>query len=82
MNRGWVPGQYRDATKRLLGQIEGTQEITGVIRLSEKRPTFVPKNKPKQNIWYYRYVYLFVYLRKKIMALRKIRQYWIIEISN
>ncbi|XP_033209280.1 surfeit locus protein 1 isoform X2 [Belonocnema kinseyi] len=54
VNRGWVPGQYRDATKRLLGQIEGVHEITGVIRLSEKRPTFVPKNKPKENIWYYR----------------------------
>ncbi|XP_051157672.1 extracellular sulfatase SULF-1 homolog isoform X1 [Leptopilina boulardi] len=54
INRGWVPEKYKNSSNRQSSQIEDVQEITGILRLSEKRPTFVPENKLNDNMLYYR----------------------------
>lgn len=54
INRGWVPEHYKSPSRRPSSQIEGVQEITGILRLSEKKPTFVPENKLSDNMLYYR----------------------------
>jgi len=56
VNRGWVPADYKNHNTRRAGQIEGEVEVIGVVRLSEKRAPFTPKNQPP--IWFYRYVLL------------------------
>ncbi|XP_043472386.1 surfeit locus protein 1 [Leptopilina heterotoma] len=56
INRGWVPEQYKSPSKRPSSQIKGVQEVTGILRLSEKKPTFVPENKLSDNMLYYRNV--------------------------
>ena len=61
VNRGWIPEKYKESSTGILDQIKDVQELTGVIRLTEKRPLFVPKNKPNENIWFYRYVLLFTF---------------------
>lgn len=36
------------------GQVVGEQTLNGIVRLTEKRPPFVTKNKPEANQWFYR----------------------------
>lgn len=52
VNRGWVPVNHKNPNTRKAGQVEGEVEIIGVVRLSEKRAPFTPKNQP--NAWFYR----------------------------
>ncbi|XP_043250160.1 surfeit locus protein 1 isoform X1 [Colletes gigas] len=54
INRGWIPRTHKSPVKRQEGQIEGEVEITGILRLNEKRPPFVPKHTTKDDMWYYR----------------------------
>lgn len=54
VNRGWVPVNMKSAEDRKEGQIEGNLELVGIIRLTENRPQFMPKNIPSRNQWLYR----------------------------
>ncbi|XP_049809373.1 surfeit locus protein 1 [Schistocerca nitens] len=52
VNRGWVSSKQKNPGAREAGQIEGELELTGLVRLSEKRAPFMPANKP--DAWFYR----------------------------
>lgn len=54
VNRGWVPRAEKNPNKRQQGQVEGTIELTGVVRLQENRPQFVKPNIPEDGVWLYR----------------------------
>ncbi|XP_316569.4 SURF1-like protein [Anopheles gambiae] len=45
INRGWVPKRYLDPATRPEGQVTGTVELQGVVRLPENRPQFTPKQR-------------------------------------
>ncbi|XP_001606172.1 surfeit locus protein 1 [Nasonia vitripennis] len=57
VNRGWLPNKYKNPEERKNCRVEGTVEITGINRLTEKRPQFVPKNEPEKGSWHYRDVH-------------------------
>ncbi|XP_006624467.1 surfeit locus protein 1 [Apis dorsata] len=54
VNRGWIPKSFKHSSKKEENQIKGETEIIGILRISERRPPFVPKNRPYNNMWYYR----------------------------
>uniref|UniRef100_A0A6V7HL48 SURF1-like protein n=1 Tax=Bracon brevicornis TaxID=1563983 RepID=A0A6V7HL48_9HYME len=54
VNRGWVRGKRGRMTEKDLAHVPGEMEITGVVRLNETRPVFMPKNTPKSKLWVYR----------------------------
>uniref|UniRef100_A0A8C3Q1J3 SURF1-like protein n=1 Tax=Chrysolophus pictus TaxID=9089 RepID=A0A8C3Q1J3_CHRPC len=54
VNRGFVPKKKLKPETRLKGQIEEEIDLTGVVRLSEKRKPFVPENNIEKNRWHYR----------------------------
>ncbi|KAF2364202.1 Surfeit locus 1/Shy1 [Trinorchestia longiramus] len=54
VNRGWVPKKLKDPNTRLDGQVEGEQELTGVVRLGERRTPFMPKSTGKSSFFLYR----------------------------
>ncbi|XP_053623784.1 surfeit locus protein 1 [Plodia interpunctella] len=54
VNRGWVPQRYRSKEKRQASLVSGPVELVGVVRLTEKRAPFMPKNKPESGSWYSR----------------------------
>lgn len=54
MNRGWVPKSLRPKEKRQPSMVEGDVELTGVVRLTESRRPFMPKNHPEKGSWFYR----------------------------
>ncbi|XP_053989093.1 surfeit locus protein 1 [Hylaeus volcanicus] len=54
VNRGWVPRTHKSLAKRQEYQIKGEVEITGILRLNEHRPPFVPKHRTDTDIWSYR----------------------------
>lgn len=56
VNRGFVPYDLKDASKRPQGQVEGEVTVTGLARnpLAEKPSTLVPDNDPAKNIFYWK----------------------------
>ncbi|RVE49245.1 hypothetical protein evm_006137 [Chilo suppressalis] len=54
INRGWVPTKLKPKGKREASMIKGEVELVGVVRLSEKRAPFMPKNNPEKGAWYCR----------------------------
>lgn len=54
INRGWIPQSLRPKEKRQASMIKGEVELTGVVRLTEVRSPFMPKNNPEKNSWLYR----------------------------
>lgn len=56
VNRGFVPDERREPQTRIVGQVEGPQEVTGLARnpLQEKPNPFVPDNKPGENVFFWR----------------------------
>lgn len=54
MNRGWLPNKFKHAEERKACQKEGVVEITGINRITENRPQFIPKNEPAKGLWHYR----------------------------
>lgn len=54
VNRGWVPSKHKDPKKRNEEYTDDTVEITGIVRLPESRPVFVPNNVPENGFWFYR----------------------------
>jgi surfeit locus 1 family protein len=54
VNRGFVPGDRRDASARSDGQIAGETFVTGLLRLSEASSWILRRNDPEKNRWYRR----------------------------
>jgi len=54
VNRGYVPNDLRDSSKRAAGQLAGDVTVTGLLRHAEVQTAFVPDNDAKRNIWYWR----------------------------
>ncbi|XP_065161626.1 SURF1-like protein [Atheta coriaria] len=54
INRGWVPGRYKDPSTRPKGQVQGEVDVIGIVRLHENRPNFMPANKEAKDAWFYR----------------------------
>ncbi|CAH0716425.1 unnamed protein product, partial [Brenthis ino] len=51
INRGWIPTHMRPKERRQASLVEGEVELTGIVRLTEKRKPFMPKNNPEKNSW-------------------------------
>lgn len=49
----------RPKEKREPSYIKGEVELVGVVRLSEKRAPFMPKNNPEKGSWFSRYIHSF-----------------------
>lgn len=56
VNRGFVPYDLKDASKRPLGQVEGEVTVTGLARdpLVSKPSWVVPNNDPTRNVFYWK----------------------------
>jgi surfeit locus 1 family protein len=56
VNRGFVPFELKDPTKRAGGQIDGPVTVTGLARnpLAKKPSFLVPENDPVKNIYYWK----------------------------
>lgn len=53
INRGWIPRNQLNPNTRVKGQINGTVEVSGIVRLNENRPQFSPEHK-KNDLFLYR----------------------------
>lgn len=56
VNRGFVPFDSKEPSKRLAGQVSGTVTVSGLARerLTAKPSWFVPDNEPDKNIFYWK----------------------------
>lgn len=56
VNRGFVPYDLKDPSRRAEGQVEGEVTVTGLARnpLQEKPSSLVPDNDPAKNIFYWK----------------------------
>ena len=54
VNRGFVPEELKDPSKRPEGQVQGTVEVEGRLRLPRGKPAFyLPANQPERDFWLY-----------------------------
>lgn len=54
VNRGWIPKSQKHLIRQQKSEENDEIEITGILRLSETKPNFVPPNSPQSEAWYYR----------------------------
>jgi len=54
VNRGFVPDPLKSADKRASGQVQGPQEIVGLVRLPGRSGAFTPDNNIGKNLWFWR----------------------------
>lgn len=56
VNRGFIPYELKDVSKRAAGQVAGVVRITGLSRepLYEKPSALLPDNDPAKNIFYWK----------------------------
>ncbi|WP_062112160.1 SURF1 family protein [Aureimonas sp. AU40] len=54
VNRGFVPTERRDPASRPDGQVQGTQTIEGLLRLSEPGGRVLRANEPEADRWFSR----------------------------
>jgi surfeit locus 1 family protein len=54
VNRGYVPDDLLDPSKRPAGEPDGEVSVTGLVRLPERPGTFTPANEQQKNIWFWR----------------------------
>ncbi|MBB3946698.1 surfeit locus 1 family protein [Rhizobium skierniewicense] len=54
VNRGFVPTDKREPSTRPQGEVEGSVEITGLMRATETGGLFLRTNDPENNRWYSR----------------------------
>ncbi|HEV2595409.1 MAG TPA: SURF1 family protein [Sphingomicrobium sp.] len=54
VNRGFVPAELRSPQSRILGNVDGSVRITGLLRMSEPGGAFLHHNAPADNRWYSR----------------------------
>jgi surfeit locus 1 family protein len=55
INRGYIPAELKDATKREAGELTGPVKIAGLLRLPPggKPNWFLPDNRPDLNYWFW-----------------------------
>jgi surfeit locus 1 family protein len=54
INRGYVPSELKDPARREAGLLDGTVQVTGLLRMPRPRPNrFVPDNRPDLNYWFW-----------------------------
>jgi surfeit locus 1 family protein len=55
VNRGFIPAELKDPAKRAAGQIAGTVQVRGLLRLppAESPAWFLPDNQPDLNYWFW-----------------------------
>jgi surfeit locus 1 family protein len=54
VNRGFVPGDHRDAASRPAGQLAGPATVTGLLRITEPGGGFLRHDDPAHDRWYSR----------------------------
>jgi surfeit locus 1 family protein len=54
VDRGFVPDNLKDPSKRASGEIEGTTTVTGLVRAADTQGLFTPNNEPEANRWFWR----------------------------
>lgn len=52
INRGWVPVELKDPTKRPDPLPKGNVSVSGMIRFPEPAGYFTPANHPEKNFWF------------------------------
>ncbi len=67
VNRGFIPYEMRNPADRLKGQVEGIQELVGLVRIAEieKPNSFFPENNPDKREIYWRDIKLMTNLMGK-----------------
>jgi surfeit locus 1 family protein len=73
VNRGFVPGDLRDPTRRADSQPVGDVTVTGLVRAPETRGWFMPENQPGRNEWFVRDVAQMA----KARGLERVAPFWI-----
>lgn len=55
VNRGFIPLDLKERSKRAAGELSGTQRVVGLLRLAppEKPSFFLPDNRPDLNLWFW-----------------------------
>ena len=55
VNRGFIPLELKDRTKRAAGELSGVQRVVGLLRVppAEKPSFFLPNNRPDLNLWFW-----------------------------
>jgi len=53
IERGWVPENKKLPETRPEGQLAGTVNLNGIIRLPQVKTYFQPENEPQKNVWFY-----------------------------
>jgi surfeit locus 1 family protein len=54
INRGFVPGDRRNAADRAAGAVTGEAAVTGLLRMTEPKGSFIQSNEPQAERWYSR----------------------------
>jgi surfeit locus 1 family protein len=54
VNRGFVPTELREPSRRPDSEPAGEVTLTGLMRAPERRGWFVPENDPARNVWFTR----------------------------
>jgi surfeit locus 1 family protein len=54
VNRGFVPSDLRDPATRAAGEIEGSTQVTGLLRVTEPGGAFLRHNDPAADRWFSR----------------------------
>lgn len=54
VNRGFVPNELKDPSRRSAGQLSGDVSVTGLLRRPDEQALFIPGNDTARNIWYWR----------------------------
>jgi surfeit locus 1 family protein len=52
-DRGWIPQERKDASRRAEGQLAGRVEVTGIVRRTQEQRQFAPENVPDRNVWFH-----------------------------
>lgn len=52
-DRGWIPSDTREPSKRAEGQLSGKVELTGIVRRTQIARQFTPDNDPAKNFWFH-----------------------------
>lgn len=53
INRGFVPEDLKDPSKRSAGQLAGDVRVVGLVRRPAPPGLFTPANDPAKNVWYW-----------------------------
>jgi surfeit locus 1 family protein len=55
VNRGFIPLELKDRTKREAGELSGTLRVAGLMRVppATKPSFFLPDNRPDLNLWFW-----------------------------